>query len=132
MTSSQPIRLIIPPAKNRALHYTHGVEVNCILLSDSSNIDVWMNDFSQICKRSGTCCSNNDALNFTVRSAFGEETRNAFLEAVDEIHLLKCTYTLSNKSQAAWNFVSPASKVTRRTVAFIMRVVPTFPIFVHS
>lgn len=85
-----------------------------------------MNDFSQICKRSGTSCSNNDALNFMVRSAFGKETRNAFVEAVDEIHLLKHTYTLPNKSQAASNFLSPASEVTRRTVAFIMRVVRTF------
>jgi hypothetical protein len=33
------------------------------------------------------------------------------------------TYTLSNKNQAAWNFLSPAPTVTWRTFAIIIQVV---------
>jgi len=36
-------------------------------------------------------------------------------------------YTLSNKNQAAWNFVHPTPEVTRRTVAIIIWVVSLSP-----
>jgi len=43
-----------------------------------------------------------------------------------------CLYPLFNKNQAAWNFLSPELEVTWRTVAIIIRVVFSFPIFVNS
>jgi hypothetical protein len=41
-------------------------------------------------------------------------------------------YPLFNKNQAAWNFLSPELEVTWRTVAIIIQVVFSFPIFVNS
>jgi hypothetical protein len=54
-----------------------------------------MNDFSQMLKGSRTSCSNNKGTKF-LRSVklSGEETRNALMETVDEMHLLKHTHGL--------------------------------------
>jgi hypothetical protein len=41
-------------------------------------------------------------------------------------------YPLFNKNQAAWNFLSSELEVTWRTVAIIIWVVFSFPIFVNS
>jgi hypothetical protein len=46
--------------------------------------------------------------------------------------LTRTLYPLFNKNQAAWNFLSPELEVMWRTVAIIIRVVFSFPIFVNS
>jgi hypothetical protein len=68
----------------------------------------------------GNSC-NGYHLTITVRAAYTLEV------TWKHIKVSLCMYTLFNKNQAAWYFVSPAQAVTWHTVAIIILVVLVFP-----